>query len=385
MRVDILANDRASFVKPMAEGLQRMLKDLGADARLHYDGLKHLMLRQAVDFSSLRSLAGSTLRLAESRRAFPAFVDQLRDADVVVVVANVPGSFAPGLYPNIELLRERLPGVPIVNYDLHYLPTLDSWARFLLRGEQTQLPAEALAIFRKGKFGLERYDWYLMASVGTHVPLPPGPHPYSLIGVDLDDGSLYPDQQGHFQALIDFPQNRFDFPAYREIQLEAIRLSGVDHVTLDGSYTMDEIRAIYRKTAIYFLASPESFGLPICELQACGSLVFAADPHWPASHWLGDDYYAKREPMLSPNFVIYENDPEVLAETIRKTAMTFDPGRVRERFVEYQPYFFRGDREALRVFLSQVDSGAIHSRLHKEHCNIGRNVSDPLPIAQMQA
>jgi hypothetical protein len=375
MRVDILANDRASFVKPMAEGLVRMLKEVGADPRLHYDGLFHLMLPQAIDFSSLRSLAGSTARLARSRRAFPAFVERLRGADVIVVVANVPGSFAPGLWPNIELLRERLPYVPIVNYDLHYLPTLDSWARFLLRGERTQLSRDALAVFKKGQFGLERYDWYLMASVGSHVPLPAGPHPYSIIGVDLDDGSLYPDQQDHFQALVDFPQDRLHFPPFRAVQLEAIRLAGVDYVALEGNYSTEEIRAIYRKTAIYFLASPESFGLPICELQACGSLVFAADANWPASHWLGDDYYAKREPRLSPNFVVYKNDPEILAQLIRKTAATFCPHRVRETFLEYQAQFFRGDREELRLFLSRVESGEVHSRLHEEHRDIGRNVN----------
>jgi glycosyltransferase involved in cell wall biosynthesis len=196
-----------------------------------------------------------------------------------------------------------------------------------------------------------------------------------MIGLDLDDGSLYPEQQGHFRALVDFPQNRLQFPRFRAVQLEAIRLAGVDHVALEGRYTTEEIRAIYRKSAIYFLASPESFGLPICELQACGSLVFAPDPNWPASHWLGDDYYAKREPRLSPNFVVYKNDPEILAELISETAATFDPTRVRQTFLEYQPRFFRGDREELQSFLSRVESGEIHSRLHEEHRDIGRNVN----------
>lgn len=153
-----------------------------------------------------------------------------------------------------------------------------------------------------------------MASVGTEVPLPPGPHFYSLIGLDLDDGTLFPDQRGEFRALIDFEQNRGKYPEYRKVQLEALELAGVDHEVLEGSYSIEEIRAIYRRTSIYFLASSEAFGFPICELQACGSLVFTPDMYWPASHWLGDDYYAKREPRLSPNFVMYENDPAMLAE-----------------------------------------------------------------------
>ena len=46
MRVEILANDRVSFVKPMADGLARMLKDCGADARVHYDGIAQMMRLQ---------------------------------------------------------------------------------------------------------------------------------------------------------------------------------------------------------------------------------------------------------------------------------------------------------------------------------------------------
>ena len=372
MRVDILANDRASFIRPMAEGLRRMLSDCGATPTLHYDGLSTLMMRQKPDFSSARSLAGSTLRLSQSRRAFQEFVERLNGTELIVIVANVPGSFSPGLMPNVELLRARFPDVPIVNYDLHYLPTLDSWGRFLLKGERTQLAAGDLAVFDKGRFGLERYDWYLMASVGTEVPLPPGEHPYTLIGLDLDDGTLYPDQRKEFRALIDFEQNRFHYPDYRKLQIEALRLSGIEYTVLDKPHTMEEIRAIYRKTSIYFLASAEGFGLPICELQACGSLVFTGDRYWPASHWLGDDYYAKREPRLSPNFVVYEKDVGLLAERIRQAAADSDPASVRATFEKYQPALLHGDRNALKGFLARVSTGDIHPLLHREHTAVGR-------------
>jgi hypothetical protein len=173
MRIEILANDRASFIQPIAEGLERMLRDCGANPRVHYDGLSHLMRSQSIRFSTPRALVGSSFRLATNRKKFNAFVERMRGAELIVVVANVPGSFSPSLFPNIELLRERLPQIPIVNYDLHYLPTLDSWSRALLKDEKTELAPENLRVFRKGKFGLERYDWYLMASVGTYIPLPP--------------------------------------------------------------------------------------------------------------------------------------------------------------------------------------------------------------------
>src|SRR5690349_13899495 len=194
MRVDILANDRASFIQPMAEGLARMLISAGVDAQVHLDGLAHLMRALSIDFSTARSFVGSSTKLLGNRREFDTFVESLRGADAIVVVANVPGSFSRSLYPNIEVLRELLPDVPIVNYDLHYLPTLYSWSKAILRDEETKLTREHLEVLRKGKFGLERYDWYLMASVATEIPLPAGRHPVSLIGLNLDDGSLFPEQ-----------------------------------------------------------------------------------------------------------------------------------------------------------------------------------------------
>ena len=48
LRVEVLANDKASFIKPMADGLVRMLEDCGASARVHYDGIEQMMRLQSV-------------------------------------------------------------------------------------------------------------------------------------------------------------------------------------------------------------------------------------------------------------------------------------------------------------------------------------------------
>src|SRR4029079_11049779 len=165
----------------------------------------------------------------------------------------------PALYPNIEALRQALPDVPIVNYDLHYLPTLYSWSKMILLDEKTKLAQENLDFFRKGKFGLERFDWYLMVSVGSYVLLPPGPHPYSLIGMNLDDGSLYPEQNGEFMALLDFDVSEFHYPEARRLQLDAVKQSGVKYEKLEGRYPRSEIRAIYRRAGAFLMSRSEAF------------------------------------------------------------------------------------------------------------------------------
>ncbi len=227
-------------------------------------------------------------------------------------------------------------------------------------------------MFKRGKFGMERFDWYLMVSVGGYIPLAPRQHPMSIIGIDLNDDRLYPDQRGEFQVLVDFPQTRGKYPQFREVQLEAIRIAGVKHEQLEGSYTRDEMLAVYRRSSALLLAHSESFGLPICEAQACGCLIFTADPHWPTAHWLGRNYTAKRSPSFSSNFIVYENDPLVLAERLKEAAAAFDPDRVRATFLEHQPELYYGDRAELAKFLEKVRSGEVHSRLHSAHRDVGR-------------
>ncbi|MEP6507238.1 MAG: hypothetical protein ABJC63_03360 [Gemmatimonadales bacterium] len=378
MRIEILANDRASFVKPMAEGLARMLKDCGAQPRVHYDGIAQLMRLQSISYSSPRSFVGSVSRLSSNRKSFANFIDKLRGADAIVVVANVPLSFSRRMLPNVEELRRRLPDIPIVNYDLHYLPTLDSWSRVILKEEQTKLTPEAVSILRGGKFGMERYDWYLLASAGTYVPLPPGPHPYSLIGLNIDDGQLFPEQNGEFQVLVDFEQTRGNLPEYRRIQLEALKISGLKYQILEGSYTREEMLAVFRRSAVLMLAHAESFGLPICEAQACGALIFTPDLHWNTAHWLGKDLYINREPKCTPNFVVYENDPRSLAEQLKLAAANFNPTLVRETFISTQPELFHGDKAELLNFLENLASGQIHSRLHPDYREIGRSGAEDL-------
>lgn len=372
MRVDILVNEKAGYLLPMAEGLERMLRNIGAEPRVHRDGLAHLMRALSIDFSTPRSFVGSTTKMMGNRREFSAFVDRLRGTNVIVVVSAPPGAFSPSLYPNIELLRKLLPDTPIVNYDLHYLPMLYSWSRLILRDEETKLAPEHLAFFKKGKFGLERYDWYLMVSVGSHTVLPPGEHPYSLIGMNLDDGSLYPEQNGEFMALLDFDVAELHYPEERKIQLEAVKKSGVKYQKLEGRYPRDEIRAIYRRAGAFFMSRSEAFGLPISEVQACGSQVFLPDPHWAAAHWLGDNFYVKREPSLTANFVVYENTVDALTQRLRSAAENFNPNAVRETFLREQPQLYFGDHEELKKFLARVESGEIHSKLHPEHYPIGR-------------
>jgi len=372
MKVAILANGKNSFVKPLAQGLARMTVACGETADIHYDGLEILSLPVRMSWASPRTAASRAVRLSGNRRRFESLVARLRDADVIVVVAHVPASVSRSSLENVEALRERLPDCPIVNYDLVYLPTVEKWGAAMLRGEEVGLGEADLRTFAAGSFGMERYDWYLVASVASEVPMPRGPQPYSRIGIDLDDGSLYPDQQGELRALVDFSQTRKNYPAFRDVQVRALEQSGIPFQVLEGQLERDEIRAIYRKTGVFFLAHRESFGLPICELQRCGSLIFTPHAEWAGAHWIKSDPSVAGPGRHSENFVVYQNDENRLVDRLRAARESFSPDRVVKTFLQSHPQLFRGDSQALAEFFRMVNEGKIHSRLNREHAGIGR-------------
>ena len=47
--------------------------------------------------------------------------------------------------------------------------------------------------------------------------------------MNLDDGSLYPEQNGEFMALLDFDVSELHYPEMRRVQLEAVKQSGVGY------------------------------------------------------------------------------------------------------------------------------------------------------------
>src|SRR5262249_25575282 len=114
-------------------------------------------------------------------------------------------------------------------------------------------------------------------------------------------------------------------------------------------------------------AHRESFGLPICEVQACGGMVFTPYSYWAPSHWQKDDLSIPGEGRLSENFLVYDNHAEHLIRTLRKLRGSFNPRRVRERFLDEQPDYYYGDRRAISKFVEALASRRIGSRLHLLH------------------
>jgi hypothetical protein len=273
------------------------------------------------------------------------------------VVGHLPSAFFGD--HTVEALREVVPHTPVVLYDLVYLPTRGNWLKYLKEGNpQYWIP-------RGGNPGMERYDWYLATSIVSLYPLLRIPQPCSNIGIRIADESLFPNQGSEFRALLDF--ERPGHMHERAVQVQALHELGIRYTVLTGSYDLGAIREIYRQTSIYFVAHLESFGLPICELQACGAKVFTPYSLWCPSHWIKDDLFVPGPGRLNANFVVYDNDVQVLKQRICEVRNTFDARGNVEEFVRANPALANGDMEQLRLFLERLASGKITSRSHLEY------------------
>ena len=222
MKLAILGDSGPGYICPMMTGLDRMLRKLDCDTALFPHGIK--MLSES-----------SGIKGWVKHRVFAQYMSSLSDCDAILVVQHLRDAFRPSL--RIEELRSMFPRIPVILYDLVYLPTVGLWGPWL----NPDGPDPVL--------GLDRYDWYLCASTHNRLSIPPEEQPCTEIGLDLDDGSLFPEQRGTFRALIDF--EREAYPDERQIQLEALRETGTDFTILSGRYSIADIRAIYRTCSLY--------------------------------------------------------------------------------------------------------------------------------------
>ena len=339
MRVAILTNNANSYPRPMGLGLQRMLAKGDIDSDVITDGWDRIQRPPENSLSSFKDIITlKPFRTVINERRKAQFLKKLADYDVIVVVSHMPAAYM-RYFLDDEVVRDALAGRPLLLYDLVYLPTRGGWTEALQKGDSS------LGIPEGGHWGIDRYDWHLCVSVVSEFALPKEPQPCNIIGLDIDDGTLFPEQD-EFRALIDF--ERPEFAVERRIQIEALERAEIPYTELKGSYTIAEIRAIYRKSAVYFIAFRESFGLPICEVQTCGGLIATPYSNWVPSHWLKEDLHIPGPGRLGANFLIYDNDVNKLTEMLLKAIAEWNAQIVRQSFFKEYPHYFSGDIEALK-------------------------------------
>ncbi len=359
MRVAILANRANSFYRPLAEGLERMFKEIGVETLLLYDGLEALPRKPLGGVGEGANWKGKVFRLAQGCASwlnYQRLLRHLRSVDVAVIVGHNPMAYFDFLFDDSRLRRDAS-HLPIILYDLVYLGSRANWVKWI-HG------CVASKYVPKGNhWGTNRYDHHLCITEVSEYPVLPGAESYSRIGINLIDPSLAIEPR-EICALIDF--ERPNHLPERAIQVQACLEAGIPFKVLHGSYTMAEIRKIYRSCSLYFIAHSESFGLPICEVQACGGVILT-----PYANWCHAHFFETPEPgrtgRLPENFIVYNNDKQQLVHELERLKRDYNAETALANFQRDQPHFYRGNPTELARVVAMIGDGTIHAASHQRH------------------
>ena len=359
MKFVIFADRSYNYIKPISVGLNRVLRESGHETEIWYDGIYWLMKLNLFKvliadiyrvFLNLRT--GNSGKFIYRFWNLLAFYNRkkkkaLKECDCIIVVDNCPSVFYASDIRRLEYLRTKFKK-PIVNYDFHYLPN-QAWYKRIASNPKN--------------FGLERFDWYLPVGIVTEYAIPKEiPVIFNCIGMNITDSNLYPEQKD-FQVLLDF--KRPGYEVYRDMVVSVLEEENIPYIQLDGRYTTDEIRSIYRKCSVYFVAVRESFGLPIAEIQLCGGYVFTPYAEWCPAYFLNKSPYVKGVGNLGRNFIVYDNDKEKLRVELKRIQKEFDSNVVIRNFKEdYQDYYEINKKE-LCSFVQKISDGLINADTHE--------------------
>jgi hypothetical protein len=191
--------------------------------------------------------------------------------------------------------------------------------------------------------------------------------PVLTLGLGIPAGLIDPSlaiEPREICALIDF--ERPNHLPERAVQIQACIDAGIPFKVLHGSYSMAEIRKIYRSCSLYFIAHCESFGLPICEVQACGGVVLT-----PYANWCHAHYFETPEPgrsgRLPENFIVYNNDKRRLVSELERLKRNYDAEAALSNFRREQSHFHRGNARELARVVGMIEDGTINSASHRRH------------------
>lgn len=276
----------------------------------------------------------------------------LQTSSAIIICDCIPNAFLRD-HISIEVLRKKVPGVPIALHEVYY---------------PGNAPTMLERLRTDGEWGLERFDFYLAVSAVTEIRSRPDAKWFS-IGLDLKSAGLGPTQKKRFMALIDFCQAGYE--QFRDDQISVLEELNIEYLALENSCSMEEIRQIYAETAVFFMQSPEAFGLPIAECLACGSSVFTPSSSWPMAFRLDEAPVVHGPGQLGSCFYVYQGRDDLrnkLVEVRRNFDLALTPERIFRVFLSKYEAFYAGDPEQIWAFLGAMDSfrhGAPRARVVK--------------------
>ncbi|MDT8426997.1 MAG: hypothetical protein RQ733_13590 [Methyloprofundus sp.] len=309
MKVAVLTRNNYRSPRFLANSLHNMLNRIGVEHTIFYHGIEDLK-------TSAVKNAGFKLDL--QAKIAKQKIKSWESYDLFIVCDNLDS-----LSPAVPIESLRLLGKPVLFHEVFYPGGSQYW--------MNQLSNDSLS----------RFDGYLTVSSLHDDPIVENKNVYS-IGLDLSSCEILSKPDLPFTALLDFERKGYE--KEREVQLNVLKHLNINTITLNKEYTFSEIEAIYNKANIYFVASPEAYGVPIAQLQFYGSAIASPYTAWVKRHAIRPDNSTcdnLSTGEFSDNFIFYSSESE-LTKKLMNLKNNYNAAKVKERFFQSQPEFCFG-------------------------------------------
>lgn len=337
LNIAIMCGPDNGSPRVLAETLEQFILKLGHNPKVYYrvKAFKRLLSYKQANYNPFLWLFYKLKNYSGDRKLF----SELKNKDAIIICDWTPNGFYRQTY-NIEKLRGIVNHKPILYYAVQFL-------------ENSPTIIEKL---KAGNHALrERYDWHLTVSAVTELRGKPSP-PWNQIGMYLKSTGLKPVVKKEFMVIVDFLRPGYE--EYRATQIKVLQELGIKYISLEKEYSLEEIRELYKQSALIFIQFPEAYGLPIAECLSCGSYIGTPHSSWPMS-WRLDDKLEVHGPGTLPDcFLVYDGE-EDLKNKLTVMRDNYDlkatPEKVFGTFIRFYPTFYEGNAESLSEVLKRIE------------------------------
>ena len=340
MKVAIISRPGPCFPNIISTGLSEMLNQLEIENKIFYEGIPLLMRMLPFKETPKHWYNNLQFRIRNKIKHYKQdqiLLQEIQQYDIVVVAECLPNA----LWKNflaIEVLKKKIQK-PVGSY---------------FDGSVHIAPIHGRMLFDDEDYADDRYDFNLFVSSVIELKKNSFTPKQKTIGVNFKHTGLKPTVKERFIAVVDFEQKGYE--TYRQQQINILKKLEIETIVLEGRYPIEEIRSIYSKAAVFFMAFPETFGLPIAENLASGTYIFTPNSGWPMA-WRLDEQPMPWGPGLLPDcFKVYQNEND-LEEQLLLLKQKFDgektPLQVFDIFIKHYSNFYYGDLNSLKEVLLQ--------------------------------
>lgn len=344
MKIAILSRPGPCFPSIISEGLQQMLQELNIESNIHYNGISVIMRLLPMNEKPRRWKSNFQFRIRDKLWNYFSdrrLLNELKKCDAIVISECYPNAFWRDYFA-IATLKKIVKG-KVISYT---------------EGPLDSAPGIKQSLLSADDYPEDIYDYNLFVSELIEVRKKAHPPRQYEIGMNIIYEGFQLNKKTGFTALIDFAQPGFE--QFREQQKRVLKKLNIPFIELEGKYQLDAIRQLYQQASVFFLAFPESIGLPIAECLASGTYIFVPDEKWPMA-WRLPVEECPSTMMLPDCFKVYHSDRELEFE-IHQLSKGYDvqttPRLVFDTFIKHYSKFYKGNISALNNMCAHIKADA---------------------------